>query len=317
MICKQLLWIGDPWNSLEHPTDTTAFLIRECVREGHCCYWCEVGDVRLIDGWAHIRCRKLAHDGPEAPTVEKADREFDFVFPRVDPPITLAYRYMLQMFSLSLTLAGLNPEERLINPPSVLLMRNDKLLATIVPSATPETLISADAAEINDFLTQFRKIVLKPLGSHQGKGVHLLESGVGTYSHQSVLATVTNNYSEPILAQRYVECDTEKRVWIVNGTVIGIGQKRFKAHGFPPQLVDKSYVAKSALTAEERSVCDTLALTLKRLHVGIAGVDLIGRNITDVNVVSPGLLVEIAHVCRSNLARKVLVALRMACDGVE
>jgi hypothetical protein len=47
MIMKwRVLWVTDPWDTLDHPRDTPLRLAEECLALGVECHWCDFQSIR-------------------------------------------------------------------------------------------------------------------------------------------------------------------------------------------------------------------------------------------------------------------------------
>jgi len=312
----KVLWIANPWRALDHPVDTTARLLHESVLHSNRNYWGDPSHIYWDGDNAYVKCRAiLSVDGghPIGGSIvfgrlERMDAgSFDSILLRVDPPISARYADAVRLLAAAIRHHGRDPEACIINPPSVLLNQSAKLL-TLFAGDIPGTIVSNNAEQLAEFVTKKRTVVLKPLHRHGGKGVRLLDSRIGRMRVKAVLSAATENGLAYVLAQRYLENyrETEKRVWFLDGNVLAACGKRFHGHSFPPKFAKNKYILPTQLTQTERNVCRHLGATLRRLNARMAGVDLIDGLVTDINVVSPGLLVEMELATGSNLAAKVL-----------
>ena len=229
---------------------------------------------------------------------------------RADPPITEAYKYAIQFLAMDLEQHGRDPERCVVNPPSALLGHNDKLLAFAVPDLVPETIISSRVSDICDFGKSYGMVVLKPLHNHQGGGVQLIDFAA-SQGIADRIREMTKRECIPIVAQRFLRKyrETEKRVWFLDGAVLAVCVKEFQENGFPPQLKDISYVSHATLNGSEEISCRRLGHALRNLGIRTAGVDFIDGYLTDVNVVSPGLIVELERLYSINLSSAIIGAM--------
>ena len=128
---------------------------------------------------------------------------------------------------------------------------------------------------------------------------------------RAVVRNLTLGGTSSVLVQEYLEnnLDEEKRVWYVDGKILGVCRKRFEGKRFPPRLARKNCAIATHLEPSEQAACERLGMILQRLNIRIAGVDLIDARVTDINVTSPGLLVELEQAQGVNLAARIIVAL--------
>jgi glutathione synthase len=318
-----ILWVADPWESLDHPFDTTVRLLRESVARGNVNYWCDYRDISWDITNASLKgCRVLGSDYSRqsaesitfGPVEHKKNLNFDCIMLRADPPVTASYSDAIQLLVASLERIGKSPELVLVNPPGVVLGHDGKLMALHSQDDAPRTIVSSSIRQLCDFTDSEGIAVLKPLHRHGGRGVRLVRKELGRAKLVQLVNNMTSKESVCILAQQYLENhrQTEKRLWFVDGDVLGVCKKRFQNGRFPPILAKNRYVAAATLSIQEQKLCARLGATLRKLNVRIAGVDLIDGRVTDVNVVSPGLLVEMEQVTTENLALKTLEAIEGA-----
>lgn len=236
------------------------------------------------------------------------DSDFDCFMMRVDPPITDGYRCAIQLITMDLENRGRDPERCLVNPPSVLLGHNDKLLALAIPDLAPRSIISSDLDEIAAFVESMGTAVLKPVHNHQSKGVVMIDA---KSAFRSMLLDSTARGTNQVVVQEFLSGyrESEKRVWMLDGEVMATCLKCFQGTTFPPELALEEYVEASILTEPERAICKRLGSALSARHVRMAGVDIVDGYITDVNVVSPGLLVEIEHLDSSDYSDRIIAAI--------
>lgn len=51
----RILWVTDPWDTLDHSNDTTLRIAQECVEQGAQCFWAEPAGITLDEiGRAHV-----------------------------------------------------------------------------------------------------------------------------------------------------------------------------------------------------------------------------------------------------------------------
>jgi glutathione synthase len=308
------LWITDAWEKLDRKFDTSLRLLRESLSRGHLNYFCTCDEVIWDLRDAQLSCRRVEMSGSPLMTRGhselKRPAEFDFIMLRADPPLSVAYSGAIQMLSRSLEAKGIDTESRLVNSPNVLLTRNSRLLALSSPDA-PETFVSNDIHAICQFVERRDLAVFKSLQGSMGRGVLLVRRTIGMQKVRALIRKLTADGEVPIIAQEYLApyFQSEKRIWYVDGKILGVGKKRFAGRKFPPHLAKQETLVSTDLTNTERAVCERLGRILLKLNIRLAGVDVIDSHVTDVNVASPGLLVEMEHAEGTNLASLIINAI--------
>ena len=240
----------------------------------------------------------------------KRPTEFDYIMLRVDPPITFAYSCAIRLLAQDLGINQIDPKSCIINSPDVLLCRSGRLLTLVSPDA-PESVVSSDIHSLYEFLEARKTGVIKLPHGSMGSGVHLVSKDLERVALVRLLWRLTAGGKVPVLAQRFLEnyLESEKRVWYVDGEILGAGLKRLEGGEFPPRLAADRCLVETELTVDEHAVCERVGRILKEMGIRLAGVDLIGLHVTDINVTSPGLLMEMEQARGENLAASIIEAL--------
>lgn len=315
----RFLWITDPWETLDHARDTTLRLAEEAVALGHESWWCDVRAIRVEDGKTCFEASPLAGGGAgrtagtmargEAQVCTPAD--FDQLHYRVDPPVDLAYLHPLQLLELAWR-GRKRPRSTLVNPPAALMGVNEKLEATLLEGLAPAGIVSANWESLARFGTQHGATVAKPLHLAQSKGVTKLEwpqaSGADLKSCFAPLATLTEQFTRPVLLQAFLPgiARGETRLWLLDGRLLASVRKLPLDGDFKVQIDQGSRVEAHTPTARERRAAKKIGAHLRKLGVRLAAVDLIDGKVTDFNVTSPGLLVQMEAVSGENLAGTII-----------
>lgn len=321
MSCREaLLWVTDPWDTLDHPRDTTLRLMQECVALGVPCYWSdatslswaagstllEVYEVRGVRSRLDRNAFTLAARGPKSPAA------FGMLLYRSDPPVDEAYLHPLQLIVKELEHAsGGRPEgTELVNPARVLLCCGEKTEASCVRGLMPPSLVATRKAELVAFGLAEGRTVAKPLNQAQSKGVQLLDwTDPGQQStREQVLGELTAGYRKPVMLQRYLDgvLQGETRLWMVDGELVAAARKKPEDGSFRIDMDKGGRLEKHTLTAQERDAMLRLSAHLVRAGIRLAAVDLIDGYVTDFNFTSPGLLPAMEGIEGRNLAREVV-----------
>jgi len=102
-------------------------------------------------------------------TVFTCLENFDFVWMRKDPPVTIAYLYATYLLDL------IDPQKtQVINSTRGLRHANEKLYTIHFSQVMPATIVSQDKATIREFVNQKGAAVMKPLGGKAGEGILFL-----------------------------------------------------------------------------------------------------------------------------------------------
>jgi glutathione synthase len=227
------------------------------------------------------------------------------VFVRTEPPVDLAYltaMHLLDLVDRSRT--------AVVNDPAGIRACSEHLLPLRFPDLAPPTVVSADAATLRAFVDRVGRAVVKPVDGFAGRGVLLLDPGDGNLP--SLLETVTERGSRPVIVQPYLAevADGNKRIFLWDGEPLG-AVFRFPADG---DFRIGCPSAPAPITPRDREICTRLAPTLRRHGLRLAGLDVIGPHLIEVNVTSPGALRKADGLLGWSLCADVLDAVLNRSD---
>lgn len=303
------LFIVDPVPGLNPDADTSVAFMREAARRGHGVATCSVSDLsvgpegRTRASWVETRARAGrewyelgARGGGEL-------GEFDVVWMRKDPPYDLNYFFVTHLLDL------VPPTTLVVNAPRGLREVTEKLFILQFPELCPESLVSRSIPELLAFREKLGgDMILKPLDACGGEGVfHLTPEDRNV---RTILELGTKHGTAYQIAQRYIPevRQGDKRIIVVEGEPVGAvlrmpqhweTRANFHVGGTP---------AKAELTARDREICAKIGPALRELGIVFAGIDVIGRWLTEVNVTSPTGIQEINRLDETALERLVLDA---------
>jgi glutathione synthase len=320
----------DPWETLDHPNDTTLRLAQEAMKLGIDNSICEVTSIRFEHGQVLLDARKIKAIAPDrskagfklsAPkTLPPA--AFTQLHFRTDPPVDLSYIHPVQLLLLGLErILGPSGPQRLLNPAAVLLMGNEKLETSLIPELMPPTVASSQWDVLASFGKTQKKTVLKPLHQAQSKGVELLEwnSPAKVRKARRALEKATENFTRPVVLQKFLKGikNGETRLWFLDGDLLASARKLPLKNDFRVNIDRGSRLVPHPLNAYERDAAKKIGAHLKQRKIRLAAVDLIDGYVTDFNFTSPGLIVQMEKILEQNLAKAILEKLRKAGEPVK
>ena len=312
----KLAFIIDPIAKLDPGHDTSVALMEAAQIMGHQVWIAEARDLTIVDGkaWANLQSVtlkpvqlvnglwKAALDWYQiGETTFSCLSEMDAVWMRVDPPVNTPYlyaTYILDLIDRQKTLV--------INSPAGLRNANEKVYALGFTSVIPETIVSQDKAVIENFLSQRKAAVLKPLGGKAGEGILFLETVDRNFN--SLIEISTKQGSEPVMVQEYLPAAKEgdKRIILVEGKPIGAVNRIPTGKDFRGNMAVGGSVAEVAITDRDREICEVLAPKLIEDGLYFVGIDVIGGYLTEVNVTSPTGIREIDRLSYVSLGKEVI-----------
>ncbi len=312
-----LLFVTDPWDTLDHARDTTLRLMQECLHLGVEAWWCDGHSVRLEHGKITLtasRLKSLASSERSSqafrfePARAMAPARFGRILYRTDPPVDLAYLHPLQLL-----VAGIeNSATELVNPPAVLFQRSEKIEGALLGGLAPHSVVSSQEAALEAFGSAQGKAVLKPLHQAQSKGVQLLDFGQDPARARTQLREATQGGTLPVILQEYlpaVQDEGELRLWLLNGRLLAHARKNPRRGEFKIDMDRGGFLSASHLSRRDLAAADKVGRRLRELRVRLAAVDLIAGKVTDFNLTSPGLLTPMETLLSQNLAEPVVRSL--------
>ncbi len=293
----RIAFVADPLESLAAAIDTTVGLMHAAQDRGAEVWVTEVGQLEAAQGRARAVARRvrLAPTRPvggplwavpetwvtaEAPTRVWLD-EMSAIFVRTEPPVDEAYTTALLVLDL------VDPARTaLVNDPRGLRVCSEHLVVLRYPDLVPPTIVTADPHVIRSFLIQHGVGVVKPVDGFSGRGVFRLDPRDPNLA--SLIETTTGGGTRAVVVQRFLSevTDGNKRVFVVAGEPVG-AVYRFPAAG-DFRIGNPS--AEAPVSARDREICARLAPMLRDNGIHLAGLDVIGPHLIEVNVTSVGAL---------------------------
>jgi glutathione synthase len=319
---RTLLWITDPWPTLDHPRDTTLRFMEEAWKLGIPQAWCDVKSIRLETHQVLLNASRIRHIEPgrgsagfefqesRAISLKQFEEQATDLHYRTDPPVDQAYLYPLLLLNLGLKASR---GSKVVNPLSVLLSLNEKMEASTLKGLMPPSLVSSQWEPLQEFGKSVGRTVLKPLNEAQSHGIELLDwrTAEGRDDAKTRLMQATQNFSVPVITQRFLEgsSEGETRLWFLDGKLLAYVKKLPVQGDFRVNLDRGSALAPTELSRKEKAISSQISKHLKQLEIRMAAVDLIEGYVTDFNFTSPGLIPQMETLLGENLALSVVKVL--------
>lgn len=289
----RVLFVLDPLEQLQLETDTSLLLAGEFRRRGHETWFATETSFQINEHGAFVRTRELLLEESGTPKagveVGAEVKDFPLVLMRQDPPIDAQYRFVAQ------ALGFVRADTAVVNDPASVLQWNEKLLPLRFPRYCPPTLASHDPNELFHFVRQQGKAVVKPLSDCSGRGIRIVDPATAASAIEAVSATYPG---EAIIAQRYLpEVESgDKRIFLAAGNFVGAVNRVPAAPGRLANIHQGARVEATTLTEREWEIVAVVGEFLQQQGLWLAGLDVIGGFLTEVNVTSPSALKQINAV---------------------
>jgi glutathione synthase len=203
---------------------------------------------------------------------------------------------------------------RVLNRPAALRDFNEKLAILNFPAFVAPTLVSAASAEIGRFLAEHHDIIVKPLTEMGGSGIFRLT--LADPNRNVILETLTQHGRRAVMAQRYLPeiSEGDKRILLIDGEIVPWALARIPQAGETRGNLAAGGTARAQpLTARDREIAETIAPWARDRGIFLAGLDVIGDRLTEINVTSPTGFQEIAAQSGHDVAAQFVSAIERVC----
>ena len=234
----------------------------------------------------------------------------NIIFARKDPPVNQSFLSYLLMLSM------VTDKTLIVNSPFGMLKANEKLYALNFPDLIPKTLVSSQAEEIKDFLSDNKESVLKSLFYMGGREVFYLNKS--SKESSSIIESAVQKEGM-VLIQKYLpEVKAgDKRIILLDGMPIGALARIPKVGEFRANMNQGASIKPADLSKRDLEICEALKPYLQKDGLYFTGIDVIGDYLIEVNVTSPTCLQEIERFTGRQLAKEIVVwAMERAVSGV-
>jgi glutathione synthase len=311
-----ILFIADPLASFKIYKDTTFAMMREAQKRGHQIFACEphhliwqsgqsvnaqVQQVHLTgkqDAWFEVR---NAH-------TDRALHSFDAVVMRKDPPFDSEYFYATHLLE-----QAEREGAKVFNKPSALRNHPEKLAILEFAQFISPTLVTRDAQAIRAFHAVHRDIILKPLDGMGGMGIFRVKDDALNLG--AIIETLNREGAQTVMVQKFLPtiAQGDKRVLVIGGKVVPYCLARIPQGGeVRGNLAAGGKGVAQAISARDQEIAEAIGPVLAQRGLLLIGLDVIGENLTEINVTSPTCFQEIFDQTGCDVAALFIDALEHA-----
>ena len=300
--------VMDPIASINFHKDTSLALLNAAQERGLELWYMEQSDLYIHQGKAMARMAPLKvwmnperwfelDDYQELPL-----SSLNMLLMRKDPPFDSEFVYSTYILEMAEREGVL-----VVNRPQSLRDCNEKVFATQFPQLMPATLVTRRADLLRAFHQEHGDVIFKPLDGMGGASIFRLKAddpNVGV-----IIETLTQFGQQQIMAQKFVPAISagDKRILMVNGEPVPYCLARIPAKGETRgNLAAGGHGETRALTERDKEIAATVGPVLKAKGLYFVGLDVIGENLTEINVTSPTCLREISRDSGIDVAGQVL-----------
>lgn len=297
--------VMDPIADIKFAKDSTLAMLLAAQARGFELAYLEQADLSLRDGVAFGRTRGLTVKADPTtwfalgePRVEPLGK-LDCILMRKDPPFDMEYIYTTYLLERAEAQGAL-----VVNRPQGLRDMNEKVYTAWFPQCCAPTLITRDMLEIQAFLHEHGKIVVKPLHGMGGRSIFVVTQD--DKNTNVIFETLTDYGRRFAIAQRYIPeivASGDARVLLINGEPVPYALARI-----PTATDNRGNLAAGAkgvgrpLTEREQWVAREIGPTLAAKGMLFVGLDVIGGYVTEINVTSPTGIRELEKQFKLDIA---------------
>jgi len=216
-------------------------------------------------------------------------RDFDAIVMRQDPPFNVEYLANTWLLSQAEKMGV-----KVFNSTLSLREHSEKISILEFPEFIAPTLVSRSLQQIRDFHSVHQDIVIKPLDGMGGMGVFRV--GPDGLNIGSIVETLGEYGKRSLMAQKYLPeiKEGDKRLLLINGEPVPFVLARIPQDGdIRGNLAAGGKGVARPLSSNDQKIADKLGPILKNRGLFLVGLDIIGNNLTEINVTSPTGFVEI------------------------
>ena len=226
---------------------------------------------------------------------------------RQDPPFDMDFinnTYILE----AATKLGV----KVFNHPKALRDNNEKLAILDYPSLITDTIVSSSKEIIKDFIHKNSEVVIKPLGLMGGEGIKRLH-----HEDSDLLETLDliDQKKEKMMIQKFIPevFEGDKRVILISGKDCGFSVTRIpQGDDFRGNLAAGGKAEVRELNDRDLEIVNAIKPKLIEKGILIAGIDILGSFLTEINITSPTCLRELYDQQGINLAKDLIEQIEKA-----
>ena len=287
--------------------DSTLLLINEAQLRNHEVFYIEPKNLFFLGKEPCALCSKISvkMDSNKWFFLEEENqiylKDLDVIFMRQDPPFDMEYinnTYVLE--------AAEKEGVKIFNKPSSLRSFNEKISILEFSEFCTETIVTSDKKIILKFIKKYKEVVSKPLNLMGGQGIEKLNLDQDDLAER--LTKSTKNFTEKIMVQKFIEkvYEGDKRILIINGEPSEYAVVRTPRQGeFRGNLAVGGKASIEKLTQIEFNIASSIAPKLIERGILIAGIDIVGEYLTEINITCPTCFRELLDQKGINLMHKV------------
>jgi glutathione synthase len=305
----KILCIADAIADFKIEKDSTYLMLKILSEKGHVIHIAETQDL-FFEERAQVQANPLIflNTGNRKkwydlqPSIHQDLTEFDVILMRKDPPYDMEYIYACHFLKIAEE-AGVI----VLNSAQVLQNFSEKLSILNFPDLIAPTLVTKNLEKAKAFVEKHQKAVVKPLDQMGGADVFLLENTDVNYANilQLLFQQTQNSHQkinpaqcQTLMIQRFIPeiKEGDKRILIIGEQIIPLALARIpKSDSIRGNLASGGHGRVQPLSPRDWHITKTVHIELKKRGIFMAGIDVIGDFLTEINITSPTCMQEIGQ----------------------
>ncbi|OUS14637.1 glutathione synthetase [Nonlabens dokdonensis] len=308
-----------PWEEIKAETDSTLTIIHECIKRGHKVAIATPANLTIRNSIAYA-FSKVIKKMDKVPAQMKSFYKqaqlkekmlplagFDIIMMRANPP--------LDPIALNF-LDSVKDDVFIVNDIEGLREANNKLYTACFDDPNNEIIPATHVSKNKQYLKSVikenprDKMIMKPLNGYGGSGVIMIEkTAMGNVN--SLLDFYIDNKdgsTNYVILQDYIEgADKgDSRILLLNGEPIGAVRRVPGDEDHRSNISAGGTFQRHQLTKAEKNLCKKIGPKLIKDGLYFVGIDVINGMLVEVNVMSPGGIVQINKASKVKIQSKII-----------
>ena len=309
----KLAFVMDPISKISYGKDSTLAMMIEAQEKKHEIFYIEPNClflilINLVQNFLLFQLSMMNLTGTKKEKNKTASLDFfDAILMRQDPPFNMDYinnTYILE--------AASKLGVKVFNDPKVLRDNNEKLAILDYPSLITDTIVSSSKEIIKDFIDKNSEVVIKPLGLMGGEGIRRFHR-----EDTDLLETLDfiDQKKEKMMVQKFIPevFEGDKRVILISGEDCGFSVTRIpQGDDFRGNLAAGGKAEVRELNDRDFEIVNAIKPKLIKQGILVAGIDILGSFLTEINITSPTCFRELYDQQGINLAKDLIEQIEKA-----
>ena len=309
----KLAFVMDPISQISYKKDSTLAMMVEAQEKGHEIFYIEPNCLFFNSDKPCAEFSSISVKYDESNWYEKGENKtasldfFDAILMRQDPPFNMDYinnTYILE--------AASQLGVKVFNDPKALRDNNEKLAILDYPSLITNTIVSSSKKIIKHFIDRNSEVVIKPLGLMGGEGIKRLHK-----KDADLLETLDfiDQKKEKMMVQKFIPevFEGDKRVILISGEDCGFSVTRIpQGDDFRGNLAVGGKAEVRELNDRDLEIINAIKPKLIEKGILVAGIDILGSFLTEINITSPTCFRELYDQQGINLAKDLIEQIEKA-----